>query len=332
MSQYQLTWITDSLAVGYAPTSYAELDDIKAQKINAIVNLCAEFSDLHEIEEAAGFEVYYLPIWDEDIPEMKDMEKALAWLDEAIYLEKKVLVHCRHGIGRTGTFITSYMIRRGLGLKAAKKKLKSSRANPSNYCQWKMLRQYGKKSGTLKIREASLEMKKRVDLSRFFADYEDLLKEMTGKVKAQNREYETNQSSCGESVDSCCRKFFEISFMEAVYLYSTTNRIFTSTQRESLIQRAVTASKEKDRLCPLNNGNGCEIYDIRPARCQFYEMGVPALHDKINGMLTELSRTLFLALSGQFMPPKDVTFSVAETISGKFVQKYFHIMMENGNI
>ena len=145
MSAYELTWITDNLAVGYAPTSYEALDSIKAQDINAIVNLCAEFSDLHEIEEGAGFEVYYLPIWDEDIPEMEEMEKALAWLDEAIYLRKKVLVHCRHGIGRTGTFITSYMIRRGLGLKAAKKKLKCSRASPSNYSQWKLLRQYGKK-------------------------------------------------------------------------------------------------------------------------------------------------------------------------------------------
>jgi len=124
MSPYPATWITDSLAIGYAPMSYAELDAIKAIGIDAIVNLCAEFSDLHDIEKAFGFEVYYLPIWDEDIPEMEDMEKALAWLDEAIYLGKKVLVHCRHGIGRTGTFVTSYMIRKGLGLKAASKKFK----------------------------------------------------------------------------------------------------------------------------------------------------------------------------------------------------------------
>ncbi|MGQ9500375.1 MAG: protein-tyrosine phosphatase family protein [Dissulfurimicrobium sp.] len=53
------------------------------------------------------------------------MERALAWLDEAIYLGKKVLVHCRHGIGRTGTFVTAYLIRRGLGLKLAAKKWNS---------------------------------------------------------------------------------------------------------------------------------------------------------------------------------------------------------------
>ncbi|MGQ9811918.1 MAG: hypothetical protein ACUVQ2_00660 [Dissulfurimicrobium sp.] len=42
--------------------SYEELDSLKRQGINAIINLCAEFCDLHEIEEQAGFEVYYLPV------------------------------------------------------------------------------------------------------------------------------------------------------------------------------------------------------------------------------------------------------------------------------
>ena len=92
MSQYPITWITDGLAVGYAPMSYAELDSIKARGVDAIVNLCAEFSDLHTIEESSGFEVCYLPIWDEETPDLEDMEKALAWLDEALYLGKKVLV------------------------------------------------------------------------------------------------------------------------------------------------------------------------------------------------------------------------------------------------
>ena len=336
MSDYELTWITDSLAVGYAPTSYDALDAIKVQGIDAIVNLCAEFSDLHEIEAGAGFEVYYLPIWDEDIPEMQDMEKALAWLDEAIYLGKKVLVHCRHGIGRTGTFITSYMIRRGMGLKAAKKKLKCSRANPSNYCQWKLLKQYGKKSGTLKIREASLEMKKGVDLNRFFSDYEGLLENIRLNKNTNNLTYpikgpSEKQVSCGKGSHICCHESFELPFIEVVYLYSKTNRRFTSAQREILIQKAVAVSKNNEHLCPLNNGKGCEIYEIRPARCQFYGEH-DALSDpflEIQKTLAELSRSIFLALSGHFMPEKGLAFSVADTISGKFVQKYFHFMMAN---
>nr|MDA3785898.1 dual specificity protein phosphatase family protein [Deltaproteobacteria bacterium] len=116
---YELTGCRKSLAVGYAPMSYAELEAIEQQGIDAIVNLCGEFCDLHEIEEKSGFEVYFLPIPDENAPDMAEMEKALEWLDEALYLGKKVLVHCRHGIGRTGTFVSAYLIRRGLGLKVA---------------------------------------------------------------------------------------------------------------------------------------------------------------------------------------------------------------------
>ena len=70
---YRLEWVTDNLAVGYAPMSYADLDEIKKRGVNAIINLCAEYCDLHEIEGKTGFEVYYMPILDEDAPDMEEM-------------------------------------------------------------------------------------------------------------------------------------------------------------------------------------------------------------------------------------------------------------------
>ena len=306
--------------------SYAELDAIKAQGIDAVVNLCAEFSDLHDLEASSGFEVYYLPIWDEDIPKMEDMEKALAWLDEAIYLDKRVLVHCRHGIGRTGTFVTSYMIRRGLTIKAASKKLKSSNANPSNYGQWKLLKKYGKASGTLTIREPSLEIKNRVDLSLFFSDYEALIKKIDDDIEKQ----ETKTSDqCGKGQHTCCFEPFDLQLMEVVYLHSKMNKHFTSAQREGLIKKAVESAKKKGSLCPFNDGSGCKIYDKRPARCRIYGTPEASTHkDEINHILFELSQAVFLSLSGKFLQDTGFTFSVADTISGKFVQRYFHYMAD----
>ncbi|MFO7751020.1 MAG: dual specificity protein phosphatase [Desulfobacteraceae bacterium] len=324
MSDYDLRWITKNMGIGPAPMSYAQLDAIGEQGIDAIVNLCGEFSDLHELEASAGFEVYYLPIWDEDVPPLETMEKALAWLDEALYLEKKVLIHCRHGIGRTGTFVTAYMIRRGLGLKAASKQLKQTRAVPSSYGQWKLVKRYNKRSGVLKIREPSLESRARVDLGTFFSDYDTLV------VKIDQQAGARGEKGCPSQVRGehlCCAKPFDIPFIEVIYLHWMTGRKLTSAQREAAIQRAVDRSNAPGVPCPFNQGNGCEIFEIRPVRCRIYGMkNFREDREAIEKNLLELSREVFLAFSGHFLADNAFRFSLADTISGRFVQAYFNHM------
>jgi protein-tyrosine phosphatase len=144
VSTYELTWITEHVAAGYATMSYADLDVVKQQGIESIVNLCGEFCDLHEIQEKFGFDVHYLPIPDECAPDMDKMDEAMQWVEERINQGKKILVHCRFGIGRTGTFLHGLLMRQGMTLKQAEKLLKKTRTNPQNYCQWKFLRTYEK--------------------------------------------------------------------------------------------------------------------------------------------------------------------------------------------
>jgi len=147
MSHYHLTWITESLAAGHAPMSYEDLDAIRAQGIDAIVNLCGEYCDLHEIQQKSGFSVYYLPIPDACAPDLERMEEALQWLEETLAQGRRVLIHCRFGVGRTGTFLTAHLLRQGMDLKSAGKRLRQvkARANPTDYCQWKLLKKYQKK-------------------------------------------------------------------------------------------------------------------------------------------------------------------------------------------
>ena len=353
-SAYQLTWITDYLAVGHAPMSFVELDSIKEQGINAIVNLCAEFGDLHKIEDKSGFEVYYLPIQDENTPDMDDMEKALAWLDEAIYLGKKTLVHCRHGIGRTGTFVTSYLLRRGLGLKVASRKMKNTRATPASYIQWKLLRKYGKKSGVLKVREPSLEARNVVDLSVYFSDYEALIQKIDEDIKKANKT-NSNIKICGLESSECCFQYFDLQFIEIIYLSNMMNRILTSDLRTEAIHKAVEVCKktrdmktrlcekgydpDKDKktlietyfreriLCPLSRESRCCLFEYRPIRCRLYSVpdGTVDL-DLINNTIFDISRNVFFALSGSFLEEKTLSFSLSDTVSGRFVQEYFYYL------
>ncbi len=348
---YQLTWITSQLAAGYAPMSYEDLDTIRGEGIDAIVNLCGEFTDLHEIEEKAGFEVYYLPTPDEHAPEMAAMERALAWLDEAIYLGKKILVHCRHGHGRTGTFVSAYLLRRGLGLKKAEKILKNTRANPTNYGQWKLLRKYNKKMGVLTLQEPQAEVSAgETDLSPFLQEYEAVLAELETTLAGQE-----SFSGCGLDSDECCSRYFELQLAESVWIHNGFNRLLSQDDRQLVIERAVECSAVIKTVrtlhryhpglagedfartygaarnpCPLYVAGNCMLYEKRPFSCRWHGSTLSAEQlENYTEMLVNISRNMYLALTGDFPPEGVLLFTMAETVSGRFVQVCFDTMLNN---
>ena len=147
MQEFPMRWITSELAVGYAPRSYDDLKTIRAQGITSIVNLCAECYDLHDTEKNAGFEVYYMPIPDEETPALEDLENALVWVSDCVNSGKKVLVHCRFGIGRTGTFVAAYLMSKGRSLEASLRKMKHTPSIPMSRKQWDLLDRYAEKLG-----------------------------------------------------------------------------------------------------------------------------------------------------------------------------------------
>ncbi len=143
-SDYPIKWITPNIATCYAPTSAQDLNEIRRQGISVIVNMCVECYDLAEIEEQAGFEVYRLFVADMEAPSQDRMEPAMAWLDNHLADGRKVLVHCRYGIGRTGTFALVYLIRSGETLRSAIAKLKPTPSSPQSRAQWDFVEEYAK--------------------------------------------------------------------------------------------------------------------------------------------------------------------------------------------
>jgi len=339
-----LVWVTDQLAVGAAPLSYHHLAELHDKGISAILNLCGEFCDLADIERDHGFEVRHLPIPDEEAPDMAALEEALAWLDEAVYLGKKVYIHCRHGIGRTGTVLNAYMLRRGLGHRAAAKALSKLRSKPANFCQWRAVRRYGKASGKLTVREPQLEFARHTDLAPFLKDYEDPTDAADAAAEA------VPGGLCGRDHHRCCHGTVLMTLIEAVALATAVDREFTSETRKRVMERAtqaghleLEASKELDTMgtageicpsgldmaCPLLEAGRCMLFFNRPLKCRV--SGLPGNEAEsfwrdTAPVLDKLSGQAFLALSGSFLPESPPAFSISEVVSGRYVQRFFHIL------
>ncbi|NDV18295.1 phosphatase [Pseudodesulfovibrio sp. JC047] len=345
---YQVTWVTDQLGVGHAPMSHPQLEAIHAQGVDAILNLCGEFCDLHDIEKEAGFEVHYLPLDDEEAPSLIELEKTLAWLDEAIYLGKKVLIHCRHGIGRTGTVLNAYLLRRGLGHKLAGRALKRLKSKPANFVQWRTVRKYGKQSGRLNIREPSLEFKRLVDLSPFFNDYEELAQRLEEQVET------VNGIACGLDHHECCTTPVSLTLAEAVHISHRINLELTGEERLAVIEKAVkTAQAERSAVndldedqggeyclsevgavCPLLKNDQCMLFEHRPLQCRAF--GLDQSEDGglwgelLTPALDKISSEIWFAYTGSMAHVKMPHFALPDVVSGKFVETIFKYMMEQG--
>lgn len=346
---YILTWVTEQLAVGCAPMSHVQLASIKEQGVDAIINLCGEFCDLHDLERDAGFEVHYLPLEDEEAPGLIELENALAWMDEAIYLGKKVLIHCRHGIGRTGTILNAYLLRRGLGHRLAGRRMKKLRSKPANFAQWWTIRKYGRKSGKLTARAPSLEFKRLVDLSPFFNDYFELVgnvEERAGRIG--------NRTLCGQDHDRCCRTPIKLRLAEALHLSHRINLELTQDERIAVIERAVeTARAERiavtelesegsgkyclsgaGSVCPLLLEGRCLLFDFRPLQCRAFGLDISEdgrlWHNELIPALDKISFEIWFAYTGVLHNEAMPIFSLPDVVSGKFIEQLFRLMVEQG--
>ncbi|MDD2466473.1 MAG: dual specificity protein phosphatase family protein [Desulfobulbus sp.] len=343
---YQLNWITDHLATGHAPMSYEDLESIRTQGIRAIVNLCGEFCDLHQIEEESGFDVYYLPVADECAPDLAEMEKTLDWMDEALYLDKKVLVHCRMGHGRTGTFIAAYLLRRGFDFKGAESTMKGRNANPATFTQRRFLKKYDRQVGGLHAGSPKIDNRPAQDLPPQLHAYEQLLFDADHHFGLCGE-----SSACGREQLGCCHIPFELSLVESMHLSQAANKCLKNKERQQVIDRAFTLAHHlkalhhqfpgknigalveegngADLSCPLLGEEGCQIFDDRPPRCRYWF--IPEDNEDLRLLfreITALSRQTFLTITGQQPPVTDLRFSSADTLSGKFIELYFQAMLQ----
>jgi ADP-ribosyl-[dinitrogen reductase] hydrolase len=100
-----------------------DLDVIKAWNTDAVVTLLESFeldmlsvSEMPQLLRQRNIEWYHLPIRDVDIP---DLQFEIAWREQGIKLRQilthggRIVLHCRGGIGRTGTIAAKLLVEFG---------------------------------------------------------------------------------------------------------------------------------------------------------------------------------------------------------------------------
>lgn len=107
-----LNWwdiIDEHFLVGGA-LMFDDIERLRRQGVQAIVNLSAERPDNLPQLHAAQIDYLWLPVLDTRAPTVEQIHRGLAWIEQRVHARQTVYIHCAAGRGRSTTLLACWYI------------------------------------------------------------------------------------------------------------------------------------------------------------------------------------------------------------------------------